>query len=187
MTNETTNETKSTLKVKKILTDWILPILIAVIVAYLIRKFLIFQIHVPSGSMLPTLQEQEKFMTERIYHPEKLKRGDIVVFDSKELDETMVKRLIGLPNDHIEIKDGVVSVNGEVLVEDYVKYPSDSKTNKKTDGVYDVPEGKYFFLGDNRNNSLDSRYWKNHFIDESDIQGKVLFRTFPLKKFGSVK
>lgn len=187
MENETITEKRNNLRIKRILIDWVLPILAAVVIALLIRKYLFFQINVPTGSMLPTIQKEEKFMTQRIYHPEKLKRGDIVVFDSKELDETLVKRLIGLPNDHIEIKNGVVSVNGEVLEEDYVKYPSNAKINKQTDGVYDVPEGKYFFLGDNRNDSLDARFWKNHFIDESYIKGKVLFRTFPISKFGSVE
>lgn len=174
-------------KIKKLFTDWILPILIAVVIALLVKKFLLYQVSVPSSSMSPTIEEGDKFMIEKVYNPSKLKRGDIVVFQSDELNDTLIKRLIGLPNDHIEIKDGVVSINGEVLSEDYVNYPSDGQINKKTDGTFDVPEGEYFFLGDNRANSYDSRYWKNHYIDQSDIKGKLLFRSYPFSKFGTVK
>lgn len=180
-------ENKSQKGIKKFLFDWILPIGIAVVIALLIREFLFFQIEVPTSSMYPTIRDQEKFMTKRVYNPEKLERGDIIVFESKEMNDTLVKRLIGLPNDHIVIKDGIVSINGEVLDEDYVKYPSNDKINKMTDGTFDVPEGKYFFLGDNRADSADARYWKNHYIDGSDIKSKVLFRTFPLDKFGKVE
>ena len=165
-------ENKSQKGIKKFLFDWILPIGIAVVIALLIREFLFFQIEVPTSSMYPTIHDQEKFMTKRVYNPEKLERGDIIVFESKEMNDTLVKRLIGLPNDHIVIKDGIVSINGEVLDED---------------GTFDVPEGKYFFLGDNRADSADARYWKNHYIDGSDIKSKVLFRTFPLDKFGKVE
>ena len=180
-------ENKSQKGIKSFLFDWILPVGIAVIIGLLIRQFLFFQIEVPTSSMYPTICENEKFMTKKLSNIDNLQRGDIVVFDSKELNDTLVKRLIGLPNDHIVIKDGVVSVNGEVLDEDYVKYPSDDMINKMTDGTFDVPEGKYFFLGDNRANSKDSRYWKNHYIDGSDIKSKVLFRTFPFDKFGKVE
>ena len=180
-------ETKSKKGIKSFLFDWILPIGIAVVIALLVRHFLFFQIEVPTSSMYPTIEEHEKFMTRRLYSLDNLERGDIIVFESKELNDTLVKRLIGLPKDHIVIKDGVVSVNGEVLDEDYVKYPSNDSINKVSDGTCDVPEGKYFFLGDNRANSADARYWKNHYIDGSDIKSKVLFRTFPLDKFGKVE
>ena len=172
---------------KSFFLDWILPIGIAIVIALLIKNFLIFQVTVPSSSMSPTIEEQDKFMIKKIYNLDNLKRGDIVVFESDELNDTLIKRLIGLPNDHIEIKDGVVSINGEVLEEDYVKYPSNSSINKETDGTFDVPEGKYFFLGDNRANSRDSRYWKNHYIDKSDIKGKVMFRSYPFDRFGKVE
>lgn len=104
-----------------------------------------------------------------------------MVFFSEEYNERMVKRLIGLPGDMIEIKDGVVIRNGEKLNEDYVK-------NKDLyNGTYEVPQGKYFFLGDNRPISADSRLWKNPYIDGSNIQGKIQFKSYPLNEFGIVK
>ena len=110
-----------------------------------------------------------------------MKRGDIIVFYSQEFSETFVKRLIGLPGDKIEIKNGIVFVNGEQLEEDYVK------NKDKYNGTFKVPEGKYFFLGDNRPNSKDSRLWKNPYVDSSDIKGKLQFRFYPFKDFGIVK
>lgn len=180
-------ETKNKTNFKTFFLDWIIPIGLAIVIALLVKNFLFFQIVVPTTSMYPTIEKQDKFMCRKIYNYDNLDRGDIIVFESDELDDTLVKRLVGLPNDHIEIKDGVVSINGEVLEENYVKYPSDEATNKITDGTFDVPEGKYFFLGDNRANSCDARYWENHYIDESDINGKVMFRTYPFNHFGKVE
>lgn len=186
MENQPSVEISSNSKVKRLFLDWILPILIAIAAALLIKNFLFYPVSVPSSSMCPTIEPDDRFIVGKVYNFDKLKRGDIIVFKSDELNETLIKRLIGLPNDHIEIKDGIVSVNGEILDEDYVKYPSNSEINKKTDGTFDVPEGKYFFLGDNRGDSCDARYWKNHYIDQSDIKGKELFRFYPFSKFGKV-
>ena len=186
MENGQTVKNNSGLKIKNILLSWILPLLIAIAAAFLIKKYVCYPISVPTGSMLPTIQKHDRFMVGKVYNFDKLKRGDIIVFNSDELNELLIKRLIGLPNDHIEIKNGIVSVNGEVLKEDYVKYPSSDAVNKTTDDIFDVPEGKYFFLGDNRDSSMDARYWKNHYIDQSDIQGKALFRFYPLDRFGKI-
>lgn len=187
MENKTESTSNSTSKVKVFFFDWVIPILIAIAIALLIKNYLLFQVSVPTGSMIPTIEEEDRFMVAKVYNYDKLKRGDIVVFESSELDDTLIKRLIGLPNDHIEIKDGIISVNGEVLDEDYVKNPASDAINKKTDKTFDVPEGKYLFLGDNRNDSCDARYWKKPYIDESAIQGKVLFRSYPLDRFGKVE
>lgn len=168
-------------KKNNLVKDWIIPIISAIIIALLINKFLIFNAYVPSGSMIPTLNIGDKLAVTRIHNKENLKRGDIVVFYSHELGETLVKRLIGLPGDKIEIKNGVVFINGEELKEDYVK------NGDKYNGTYEVPEGKYFFLGDNRSISYDSRKWVDHYIDGSDLEGKVQFKFYPLKDFGSLK
>lgn len=137
-----------------------------------------------------------------------LRGGDIVVFDSympiknlntqekstakKVLDfilqddsstKDLVKRVIAVGGDRITIKDGVVKVNGKVLDEEYI-----SKDNY-TDGDIDttVPKGKLFCMGDNRRNSLDSRYSEVGFVPESRLVGNVLVRLFPLQNIGTVK
>ena len=99
--------------IKKFFKDWIVPIFAALVIAVLINKFIFFNVYVPTGSMIPTINENDKILVTRIYNPEKIQRGDIIVFYSEELQETLIKRAIGLPGDHIDIKDGVVSVNGK--------------------------------------------------------------------------
>lgn len=177
-----TKKTKSN-KVEKsnFFFDWIIPIVIAVILATLINKYVIFKVKIPSESMVPTLNVGDRLFVTRVYHPEKLKRGDVVVFDSEELNERMIKRLIGLPGDTVIIRDGIVQVNGETLKEDYIGTPDNYN------GEFQVPEDKYFFLGDNRFWSLDSRYWENPYIDGSDITGKAQIKVYPFKDFGKIE
>lgn len=167
----------------KFIKEWIIPIISAIAIAFLINKFLFFNMEVMSGSMIPTLNVSDRYVVTKVYNKENLKEGDIIVFYSDELNERLVKRLIGLPGDKIEIKNGIVFRNGEKLNEDYVK----NKDTYTYDGTYEVPKGEYFFLGDNRPNSADSRLWKNPYINASSIEGKVQFRFYPFKDFGTVK
>lgn len=169
------------LKKTNFFTEWVVPILIALVLAFLINKFLIFKVKIPSESMVPTLNVGDRLFVTRIYNPEKLKRGDIVVFHSDEKNEDMIKRLIGLPGDKVVIKDGIVTVNGETLKENYIG------TADNYSGEFEVPEGKYFFLGDNRYWSLDSRYWENTYIDGSKIKGKAQIKVYPWSEFGKIK
>ena len=169
------------LKKTNFFTEWVVPILIALVLAFLINKFLIFKVKIPSESMVPTLNVGDRLFVTRIYNPEKLKRGDIVVFHSDEKNEDMIKRLIGLPGDKVVIKDGIVTVNGETLKENYIG------TADNYSGEFEVPEGKYFFLGDNRYWSLDSRYWENPYIDGSKIKGKAQIKVYPWSEFGKIK
>ena len=170
-------------KVKKsnFFSDWVVPIVIAVILAVLINKFLIFKVKIPSESMVPTLNVGDRLFVTRVYNTEKLKRGDIVVFYSEEQNEDMIKRLIGLPGDEVVINDGIVTVNGETLEENYIG------TSDNYSGEFKVPEGKYFFLGDNRYWSLDSRYWEDTYIDGSEIKGKAQIKVYPWKDFGKIE
>lgn len=163
--------------------EWILPVIIALGIAFLINNFLIYNVEIPSESMVPTLNVDDKLMISRVFSAENIKRGDILVFNSEELDEKVIKRVIGVPGDHIEILNGVVNVNGQDLEEDYVQ----NNEYNKDELVFDVPEGKFFFLGDNRAVSNDSRRWINPYIDESDIEGKAVLKFYPLKDFGSIK
>lgn len=163
--------------------DWIIPIIGALFVAFLLNNFVLFFAEIPSESMVPTLNKDDRVIITRLYNYENLNRGDIVVFHSEELNQDLIKRLIGLPGDHIEIIKGEVYINGEVLEEDYVK------NNESLDYElsYDVPKEKYFFLGDNRSNSYDSRRWKNPYVDEKDIVGKAQLKIYPFNDFGSIK
>jgi len=155
--------------------EWIMPIALALGIWLILNKFVFINVTLPpSGSMIPTLNNNDRLIASRVWDKDSIKRGDILIFKSEELNELLIKRLIGLPGDHIEIMNGVVSVNGEKLNEDYVK------NNKEYTGVFDVPEDKLFFLGDNRKGSYDSRYWNNPYIDKSCIEGRAKFRYYPI-------
>lgn len=123
----------------KIAKEWGLNVLGVVVLGLLLWKFVIYSVWIESGSMIPTLEVKDRLIATRVHNTEKLKVGDIVIFNSEELDELLIKRLIGLPGDKIEIKNGIVFRNGEELQEDYVK------NNEMYDGVFEVPDGKYFF------------------------------------------
>lgn len=123
--------------------------------------------------MVPTINKWDKLIVTRIYNTENIERGNIIVFNSDELEKRLVKRVIGLPEDHIVIQDGIININGTDIKGDYVK------NNEKYDGVFYVPKDKFFFLDDNRANSCDARRWNNSYIDKEDIQGKAKFRFYP--------
>lgn len=164
---------------KHIIKEWLLPILAAIILATLINKFLFYNIKVPSESMYPTIKIGDIITVTRVYDKSKLKRGDIIVFYSYELKERLIKRLIGLPGDDIDIKNnGQVFINGNKIEEPYVVYKEELGKQFK------VPQDKYLFLGDNRANSKDARRWENSYIDSKDIKGKAQFVLYPFKRFG---
>jgi signal peptidase I, bacterial type len=170
------------IKIKSFTKDWLIPIISAIIIALLINKFVLFKAEVPTGSMLPTIQLHSQIFVTRIYNYKNIKRGEIIVFFSKELNETLIKRVIGLPGDKVEIKeDGGVYVNGTLLKEPYVKI----KGGKG--GTFNVPKDKYFFLGDDREISYDARYWQNPYISKEDIKGKAQFTVYPFSEFGRLK
>lgn len=142
--------------------------------------FSFFGVYIPSDAMAPTITKGDRLVVERIHNTDDIKRDDIVIFDSDELKEMIMKRVIGLPGDHIVIHDGIVNINGNDIQEDYIN------KDKKYNGKFDVPEGKLFLLGDNRPNSADSRFWMNPYIGKESIKGKVVFRWYPFNKFGSI-
>lgn len=170
------------MKFKSFFREWVVPIGAAIILAVLIHKFVFFQVSVPTRSMYPTIKPGDRIIVTRIYHKESLKTGDIVVFYSDELKETLIKRLIGVPGDTVEVKDnGEVYVNSKKINQSYVVY------NGGIGGTFKVPEGKYFFMGDNRANSWDSRYWNEHYISQDKIKGVARFIAFPFNRFGNFK
>lgn len=174
--NYESSHKKSTIK------EWIIDIAVVAVIALFVWKFVGYGVWITSGSMIPTLQIKDRLIVTRVHNPQNLQHGDIILFKNDEFgDEILIKRLIGLPGDKIEIKNGVVYRNGEKLEEDYVK------NNEKFNQTYEVPEGKYFVLGDNRANSDDSRYWKYPYVDESKIEGKARIKYYPIKDFEILK
>ena len=124
--------------------------------------------------MLPTYHEGNIVLVDKVFYKHsEPKRNDIVVVDYKDanLKETfIIKRVIGIGGDHIEIKDNELYLNGKLLEEDYIN----GVMANSEDMTVDVPEGKVFVMGDNRNNSLDSRKL-GYFDFENDVIGKVFF------------
>lgn len=152
-----------------------------IIVIFLLYKYVFFVIIVPSPSMYPTIDVGDRILTTRIHNTSSIKRGDVLVFYSDEFQEVMVKRVIGLPNEKIEIDSkGEVFVNNQRLNESYVKYPDDLS------GTFEVPDGEYFFLGDFRDHSYDSRKWKDPFIPKSMIMGQAKIILFPFQRIGFI-
>ena len=117
------------------------------------------------------------------------KRGDIIIFKfPDDPSELFVKRIVGLPGETLEIIDGVTYINGERFEEDYVNDSYWLSTLDNEDyGPYVIPEGCYFMMGDNRNNSNDSRFWHNKYVAKDAILGKAVLRYWPFSKFGTVK
>jgi len=163
---------------RRFLPEWMIPILSAVIIAVLINTFVAFNVRIPSPSMVPTLNIGDRLFSKRVYNYKNLNRGDLVIFYFEPTDKLFIKRLIGLPNDEISINNGIVSVNGEVLIENYVE------NQGEFNGEFKVPQGEYFFLGDNRCNSHDSRFWENPYINSKDIKGKALVKIYPFDEIG---
>lgn len=168
---------------KKFLKEWVIPFTIEIIILWFIYNYWFFFINVPTGSMIPTIAEQSYIFSTRVHNPEKsLERGDVVVFDSLEYGYKFVKRLIGMPGETVIIDStGTVFIDGVKLDEPYVKHP------EATTGTFIIPEGHYFFLGDNRAGSNDARYWNNSYISADDINGKAVFTLWPFSNFGALE
>lgn len=149
----------------------------AVIIAFIFTRFIIVNAEVPTGSMKNTIMERDRLFGFRLaYLFSEPQRGDIVIFKYPDNEtQNYVKRVIGTPGDVVQIKDGHVYINGEELVEDYLCEPM---TQTETEETYVVPEGYYFMMGDNRNSSLDSRYWKNTYVAKDKILAKAIFRYY---------
>ena len=153
----------------------IIPYLIIIVVVILIRTFIITQVRVDGASMDKTLENGQILL---LYKLGNVKRYDIVVLDEEIEDEIIIKRIIGMPNDTVEIKNGKIYVNDEEIEEEYA-YGQTSDYDKITLG-----DDEYFILGDNRPISKDSRYFGP--VKKDEIIGKVIFRLWPINKFGTI-
>ncbi|AFM20904.1 MAG TPA: signal peptidase I [Acetomicrobium flavidum] len=154
----------------------------ALVLALVLRTFVVQAFWIPSGSMIPTLMPGDRVLVAKFwYHFTEPKRGQVVVF-KYPMDPTrdFVKRLIALPGETIEIKNGVVYINDSPLEEPYVKNRDFLSMEKVT-----VPRGQYFMMGDNRPNSQDSRFWG--FVPKNYLRGPAFFRYWPLSRIGVLK
>lgn len=166
---------------KKEIFEWVKILVIAFALAYVVNNFVIVKAQVPTGSMENTVMTGDKIIALRLsYLFTNPKRGDIVIFKYPD-DETQnyLKRIIGLPGETIEIKDGKVYINGSTqpLEEDYLK-----EVPVGSYGPYTVPKNSYFMMGDNRNESEDARYWTHTYVKKEKIIGKAVLRYSPSLK-----
>ena len=156
--------------------DWAISILIALVLAFVIRYFIVELYMVDGPSMRPTLQSAERLVVNKfIYRFRAPERGEILVFRyPKDPSRDFIKRVIAVPGDTIEIKDGRVFVNQQLMNEPYIL--------SKTRGDYPlttIPEGHIFVMGDNRNNSEDSRFADVGFVPYELVKGKAMMVFWP--------
>lgn len=161
-------------------------IVTAAILAFGIRTFVAEARYIPSSSMEPTLQINDRLIIEKVsYHFHKPERGDIVVFSPTEalkaqnFKDAFIKRVIGLPGDKVEVKNGLVYVNGKALAENYIADKPDY-----TFGPVTVPPDQYLVLGDNRNNSYDSHAWG--FVPRENLIGRAAVRFWPFNRLAVI-
>ncbi|WP_347277516.1 signal peptidase I [Pseudanabaena sp. FACHB-2040] len=160
---------------------------LSVVLALGIRHFVAEARYIPSGSMEPTLEVNDRLVIEKIsYHFNQPERGDIVVFWPPESlfppgqrRDAFIKRVIGLPGDTVEVREGQVFVDGTALEEDYIKAPPNYEWGPET-----VPEASYLVLGDNRNSSYDSHAWG--YVPYENIIGRAVVRFWPPDRLGGL-
>lgn len=168
---------KNTLKE---IATFLLPTVIALLIALGLRGFVFTNTTVPTGSMLNTIEIGSRLIGSKLSYSfgKDPQRYDIVIFKYPDNEkQEYVKRVIGLPGETVEIIDGKVYINGSKtpLKDNFVT----TGTPKGNYGPYKVPNGSYFMLGDNRGNSNDSRFWENQFVKEEKIIAKVVFQYYP--------
>ena len=186
---------------KSVFREYLEAIVIAVLLALFIRTFVVQAFKIPSGSMLPTLQIGDHLLVSKFLYGiklpfkgtvlvpfKKIDQGDVVVFRfPKDRSVDYIKRVIGTPGDTVEIRDKKVIVNGKPIVDPHAHISSttilDTKSSPRDNmGPILVPEDRIFVMGDNRDNSYDSRFWG--FVDQKDVLGKafILYWSWDIKK-----
>ena len=158
----------------------LVPYIVIIVVVVLLRTFIITPVRVNGPSMIPTLNDGDILLLEK--YDTNFQRHDIIVL--KYNGEKLVKRVIGLPGETVEYKNNILYINGNKVNESFLTDKTQDFTLKKL-GYDKIPDGYYFVVGDNRDNSLDSRFIG--LIPKDTIEGKVVFRLFPFKHFGKIK
>lgn len=174
-------------KVRRTL-NWIFQILVALVFGILVGISLFQSVTMQENSMEPTLQVGERFFVNRaLYKVSSPKRDDIIVYKTSGSDDAAlhIGRVIGLPGETVQISNGNILINGEVYDENH-DFPEISNAGVASSGI-SLESGEYFILGDNRNNSEDSRYGDIGNINKKYIVGKIWFIISPKDKFGFLK
>ncbi len=158
----------------------------AFILAIGIRTLVAEARYIPSSSMEPTLEINDRLIIEKVsYRFQKPQRGDVVVFSptdklrEQNFKDAFIKRVIGLPGDKVEVRGGKVYVNGQAIREKYIEEAPEYKYGPVT-----VPKDQYLVLGDNRNNSYDSHYWG--FVPRENLIGRAVVRFWPFNRLGTI-
>ncbi len=171
MKKERKNMTKRTFDYIKL----ILECIAIMAIIYLFFTHVILYGIVPSSSMSPTLNKWDSVIVNGLaYVKNEPQRGDIIVFKGHEdsiRDQKIIKRVIGIPGDSIQFIDGNIYINGQLISEEYIS--ADVETNCFMD-FEDIPERCYFVMGDNREDSWDSRFWENPYVTKDEIYGKMI-------------
>ena len=168
----------------RFLLELIESVLIAFALSWVLRTYVIEARKIPTGSMLPTIQLDDRVIVDKFFfkHFDSISAGDIIVFhppQSAHATEDFIKRVVGLPGDKLEVRNHTTYVNDQPLYEPYVLDKS-----KSDFGPVVIPADSVFVMGDNRNNSDDSRVWG--FLPIENITGRSLFRYWPLDHIGAL-
>ena len=157
--------------------DWFVSIVAAIVVAMFIRTFIVELYVVDGPSMRPTLQHEERLVVNKfIYLVRSPEKGEVVIFRyPRDPSRDFIKRVIATAGDTIEIKDNRVYVNDQLLIEDYILEKTYTEYPKVT-----IPDGTIFVMGDNRNNSEDSRFSDVGFVPLNLVKGKAMFIVWPM-------
>ena len=163
-------------KIKGVITELIIYAAIIIMCVCVVPKYVLQRTIVDGTSMMNTLSDGDNLLVEKVtYRISDPKRFDVIVFypHGRQSNDYYIKRVIGLPGEMVIIKDGLVYINGsEVPLEE----PYAHGVSRQDFGPYLIPADCYFVLGDNRDNSKDSRYWKNTYVTKKQIIAKALFR-----------
>jgi signal peptidase I len=175
------DEEKAGSRTKSIFREFAETIILTLLIYFLVRTFLFENYRVLGHSMDPTLENDQFLVVNKLgYRLGEPERGDIIVFrDPRSADRKLIKRVIGLPGEVLEIQDGQVLINGHPLDEPYIANPS-----RYSQEATPIPEGMYFVLGDNRNNSSDSHNWGT--LARERVVGKAWVSYWPPKLWGVI-
>lgn len=164
--------------------SWVKMIVAAFLIAIILRTYIFQMALVNQISMDPTLHEGQMLVISKInYLLGDPQRGDIVVLKDEVENKLLIKRIIGLPGEEIQLQNGKVYINSKELQPDYTSFPTYAYSQE----AWSLPQGEYFVLGDNRERSRDSRSENVGLVNRENIIGKAVFRIWPLNKLGALK